>query len=205
MAIVVVGGHSRKVGKTSVVSALIRGLPEYRWTAIKLSPHAHGHANRYVRDLVVTEESVFPYKLARLLHCKWIAPKPTNDTLRFLAAGSARAILVSFYDDDLSSAMKYLSPIIRSSPFTIIESNSIMQFLKPDFCLVVLKTDVLEFKGSARQILGKADAALIVDCGEPAPAWKESVHNTLGRVVQFRTADPMQIPRELVDLVKSRI
>ena len=207
MAIVVVGGHSRKVGKTSVVSALIRDLPEYRWTAIKISSHAHNVAglNRYVRDYVITEESAFPYKLARLLHCGWIAPKPTSDTSRFLAAGSCRAILASFCEGDLASVMDHLSPIIRASPFIIIESNSIMQFLKPDFCLLVLKNDVPEFKDSARQMLEKADAALIIDCGEPAPAWKESVRDTLGRIAQFKTADPLQIPRGLIDLVKSRI
>jgi len=80
-----------------------------------------------------------------------------------------------------------------------------MQFLQPDFCLVVLKTDIGEFKDSAREMLAKADAALIVDCGGSAPAWKGSLHGTLGRVAQFTTGDPRQIPRELIDLVKSRI
>ncbi len=40
--IVVVGGHSRRTGKTAVVCAIIRGIPEARWTAIKLSPDAYG-------------------------------------------------------------------------------------------------------------------------------------------------------------------
>ena len=39
MAVVVVGGQSRKVGKTSVVCGLIAALPEMRWTAIKLTQH----------------------------------------------------------------------------------------------------------------------------------------------------------------------
>ena len=33
MAIVVVGGHTRNIGKTSVMAGLIRALPEMRWTA----------------------------------------------------------------------------------------------------------------------------------------------------------------------------
>jgi hypothetical protein len=37
MATVVVGGHSRNIGKTSVMAGLIRALPEYHWTAFKIT------------------------------------------------------------------------------------------------------------------------------------------------------------------------
>jgi Molybdopterin-guanine dinucleotide biosynthesis protein len=40
--IVVVGGQSRKVGKTTVVCEILRATPERGWIAIKISPHAHG-------------------------------------------------------------------------------------------------------------------------------------------------------------------
>ena len=42
MAILVVGGHSRSVGKTSVVAGLIAALPEYDWTAFKITQYGHG-------------------------------------------------------------------------------------------------------------------------------------------------------------------
>ena len=42
MAIVVIGGHSRSVGKTSVVAGLIAALPEYDWTAVKITQYGHG-------------------------------------------------------------------------------------------------------------------------------------------------------------------
>src|ERR1041384_4235832 len=42
MALVVVGGHSRSVGKTSVVAGLIAALPEMRWTALKITQYGHG-------------------------------------------------------------------------------------------------------------------------------------------------------------------
>ena len=42
MAIVVVGGHSRNIGKTSVVAGLIAALPELRWTAVKITQYGHG-------------------------------------------------------------------------------------------------------------------------------------------------------------------
>ena len=42
MAILVIGGHSRSVGKTSVVAGLIAALPERRWTAVKITQFGHG-------------------------------------------------------------------------------------------------------------------------------------------------------------------
>ena len=39
MALIVIGGHSRNVGKTSVVAGLIAALPEYNWTAFKITQH----------------------------------------------------------------------------------------------------------------------------------------------------------------------
>ena len=42
MAIVVVGGHSRSVGKTSVVAGLVAAMPERAWTAVKITQYGHG-------------------------------------------------------------------------------------------------------------------------------------------------------------------
>jgi len=39
--VIAVGGNSRKAGKTSVICALMRALPQARWTAVKITPHAH--------------------------------------------------------------------------------------------------------------------------------------------------------------------
>src|SRR5260370_34704565 len=40
--LVVVGGHSRNIGKTSVVANLIRALPQWNWTAMKITQFGHG-------------------------------------------------------------------------------------------------------------------------------------------------------------------
>ena len=42
MAVVVVGGHSRNVGKTSVVAGIIAAVPEANWTAAKITQFGHG-------------------------------------------------------------------------------------------------------------------------------------------------------------------
>ena len=42
MAIVVVGGQTRNIGKTSVVTGLIASLPQIEWTAFKVTQFGHG-------------------------------------------------------------------------------------------------------------------------------------------------------------------
>jgi hypothetical protein len=51
--IVVVGGSSRKVGKTTVICEIIAATSEAQWTAVKISPHVHefgaeGDTGRYL-------------------------------------------------------------------------------------------------------------------------------------------------------------
>ena len=39
--LVAIGGHSRNIGKTSVICGFVRALPDWNWTAIKVTPHRH--------------------------------------------------------------------------------------------------------------------------------------------------------------------
>ena len=57
MALIVVGGHSRSVGKTSVVAGIIAALPEMHWTAAKITQYGHGicSANGRTCDCAVRE------------------------------------------------------------------------------------------------------------------------------------------------------
>ena len=42
MAVVVVGGGGRGVGKTALVCGVIAALPEMQWVAVKIAGHEHG-------------------------------------------------------------------------------------------------------------------------------------------------------------------
>src|SRR2546428_11138746 len=85
MAIVVIGGHSRSVGKTSVVAGLIAALPAYNWTAFKVTQYGHGICSRSGEacDCAAADHS-------------WAISEEKDrsgesDTLRFLAAGAPPA------------------------------------------------------------------------------------------------------------------
>jgi hypothetical protein len=191
MAIVVVGGHSRKVGKTSIASALIHGLSEYRWTAIKISSHWHGEASESAaHPFIISEES---------------DSAGNADSSRFLAAGALRSIWVRLGNDGLEPAVRQLLPVIESSPNVVIESNSILRFITPDFYLIVLRYDIEHFKDSARDTLAKADAAVAINCGSSNPLWQGVSQDALTRIPLFVTNDPRKIPIELIGLVRSRL
>jgi len=85
MAIIIIGGHSRSVGKTSVVAGLIAALPEYNWTAFKITQYGHG----------VCSANGEPCHCATDDHSWAISEEQDrsgkSDTSRFLAAGAVRA------------------------------------------------------------------------------------------------------------------
>lgn len=50
---IVIGGETRKCGKTSLVCAILRAFPHVTWAAAKVTPHAHppregGDTGRYL-------------------------------------------------------------------------------------------------------------------------------------------------------------
>jgi len=122
MAIIVVGGSSRGVGKTPLVCGLIAALPEFRWTAVKITTHDHGQPKP------IWEETT--------------AGKGT-DTARYLAAGAVRAFLATPPmrnhppTRDLPPMLDELWPHFGPGTNLIFESNSILEHLQPNLCLLV--------------------------------------------------------------------
>jgi hypothetical protein len=157
MKLVVVGAQSRDIGKTSVVSGIIRGLRSLDWTAVKITPHAHGFdplggnatgVGPNERKFVLTEEK---------------SPFVRGDTGRFLAAGAKRAIWLRVQPRSLSEAVPALKEALAADRFVIIESNSILSFLEPAVCLFVLGKGRHDFKFSARRCIARADALVAAE------------------------------------------
>jgi hypothetical protein len=185
MTTIVVGGHSRKVGKTSVAAGIIAALPVCRWTAVKITSHRHEHAE--APSVAIYEETDHSGR---------------SDTSRFLAAGATRALWVRAREDNLAPVIRQLLSAIQSDPFVIIESNRILQFIRPDLYILVLRYDVEEFKDSARKALCRADAVVAVhDCPSP-PAWKLEIPDG---IPIFSTTNLKMIPNGLIEFLNSRI
>src|SRR6201981_3939242 len=110
MAIVVIGGHSRSVGKTSVVAGLISALPEFNWTAVKITQYGHGicSADGAACDCATGDHS-------------WAISEERDrsgesDTSRFLVAGAAKALWVRTEQGRLAEAMPALRAKIADAP-----------------------------------------------------------------------------------------
>jgi hypothetical protein len=189
MTTIVVGGHARNVGKTAVASGLIAAFRRYPWTAIKISSHRHA-------GVAAASSGEFYEERDR---------EGRSDTSRFLIAGASRALWVQIGEDDWRSAMQKILPILQSSPFVLIESNRVLQFMDPDLYILVLKYDIVEFKQSARETLSRADAIVAVDTEASTPTWQGVPIEALKAIPLFTTTNPLKIPGGLIDFVRSRL
>jgi hypothetical protein len=65
--------------------------------------------------------------------------------------------------------MPVLRRVIAASENTLIESNSVLNFLRPDIYVFVLDYAIADMKDSARRFLDRADALVTLHSGQPAP------------------------------------
>ncbi len=197
MAIVVVGGQTRNIGKTSAIAGLIAALPELQWTAFKITQFGHGicSANGKPCDC-----ETGPHTIA-------ISEERDSatgtDSARFLAAGAVRSFWVRTRQGQLASAMPRIRKELAATTNAIIESNSIIGLLKPDLYLTVLDPSNEDFKLSAEKFLEKADAVLwsgpnISTCPD---VWLQRMRNK----PQFFLEPPAYTNRDLNRFVTERV
>lgn len=193
MAVVVVGGQSRNIGKTSAVAALIARLPEYHWTAFKITQYGHGFCTADGKPCQCqTEDSCVSITAER-------DPASGTDTSRFLAAGAARSLWVRTRVGMLAEAMPRIREELTTAENAILESNSILDFIEPDLYLTVLDPGVADWKDSARRLLQRADAVLLTAGTQP-----ESVVMP-PESASFVVRPPAYITDEVVEFVRARL
>lgn len=199
MATIVIGGHSRNIGKTSVVAGLIAAMPEMRWTAMKITQYGHGFCSA---DGAPCDCQTDDHTLAVS------AERPDGDARtdsgRYLRAGAERSLWVRTRVGLLAEAMPRVRKELGSAKNAIVESNSILKFLQPDLYLSVLDAGTADFKETARLYLDRADALVVVERTLPAH-WA----GVSGRLVEgkrrFPVAAPQYLSDELVAFVRGRL
>ncbi len=197
--LVVVGGHSRNIGKTSVVAGLIRALPQANWTALKITQFGHGvcAAAGHACDCATAPEH--PYAIEQEL-----APSKT-DSGRFLAAGARRSFWVRTRQGHLAPALPALRRIFETSENVIAESNSLVQFVQPDLYLAVLDFSQRDFKPSALKYLDRASAVITVARNAGSPGWKDVSPSLWAAKPRFEVQLPSYVNEELAEFVRSRV
>src|SRR5215471_15229924 len=179
MKLVMIGGHTRNIGKTSVVEGVIRATNDLDWTAVKITQFGHGVCTGdcescscadNVDQFSITEE---------------IDRDTGTDTSRFLAAGARRSLWVRTRQGELYTALPSLNKEIENDEFVIVESNSLRRFIKPDVYIQLFDPSIRDFKRSARQFFDLSDAYIVA-----------TASNTLVNGIHIRVpgADQLSIP-----------
>jgi hypothetical protein len=201
MAIVVIGGHSRSVGKTSVVAGLIAALPECHWTAFKITQYGHGVCS-------LNGESC---------HCatddhSWAISEEKDrsgdsDTSRFVVAGAVRTWWVRTEQGRLAEAVPTIRRRIAEAENVILESNSILKFLRPELYITVLDPATADFKRSAQEFLDRADAVILHGPEEPTnqTAWSGISLKPVAGSPIFEIHPPPYVTTGIVEFVRGRV
>lgn len=213
MAIVVVGGSTKDVGKTALMCGVIAALKDFDWTAVKITAHEYAQQNSCSgseagpRVPTIWEET--------------IAGEDT-DTGRYLAAGARRALLITrrgpqIAIEDIQSALKLDRDIDRNLKLDdpdidrnlkpdpdidrniIFESNRIMDVLRPDICVALVGGEVTQMKPSFVRLLRKADVVVSVDSGEVEMPQLSAV------LPRFRLQSLDRLSPDLVSWLRSRL
>ncbi len=204
MKLVMVGGHARNVGKTSVVAGIIRGLREFNWTAAKITQFGHGicSMNGEACGCAVSEHQ---FSITEEHHLD-----TGTDTARFLAAGAKCSLWVRTKQGELAAALPAFTTKIEKDEFVIVESNSLRRFVTPALYIQVLDAANPDFKVSAQQFFDLSDAFILVrKTGQslPVPADNPLLVREIEKKKPCFTVheEDRFISEEVIEFVRSRL
>jgi len=162
--LIVVGGHTRSIGKTQLVCDIIRAFPRTDWVAGKITQYGHGVCaqNGENCDCAPTEH---------VCALDWEgSPESGTDSARFLKAGAQKSFWLRTKQGYLAEGLPLLREALGGWPpdgesprALIVESNSLMQFVKPSLYLAVIDPSKEDFKQSAQLALDRAHALILRD------------------------------------------
>ncbi len=201
MKVVVVGGHSRNIGKTSVAASIIAATRELAWTALKITQYGHHICSTSGHECgCVVEDPDHPFAITREND-----PGSGTDTARLLQACAREVYWVRTRSGDLEQAMPSLLELLGGREYVLFESNSILRFVDPDVYLSVLQYDVEDFKLSSRLYLDRADAFVIPVSGHAGPRWPGIDAASLERKPLFAVRPPSYVSEELLSFVRNKL
>lgn len=142
-ALIVVGGHSRGVGKTLLVEQWLRARRGASWAGVKISAHRHAPDGTHVPLIEEAHQAT-----------------PATQTGRYLAAGARRAFLLRAPDRALAHAAAFVEAIRDTGVNVIVESNRLVRHLRPDVLLFVVDPRIADWKASSGDCLRAANVVI---------------------------------------------
>ncbi|MGH9534882.1 MAG: hypothetical protein ACRD2E_08495 [Terriglobales bacterium] len=199
---VVVGGQSRSVGKTAVVCGLLAALDDRPWTAVKITQFGHGICSRsgHACDCACEDG-------------EWALSEERNhagrkDTARYLRAGARRVWWLRTRLGALAQALPALESQLGAADWVLFESNSVVALRRPELYLTLLDPAIADFKQSARALLPRADARLVVTADPVTPASADDAPTLAGQgdaAPVFAVAPPAYLTPAVVAWARRRL
>jgi len=207
--VIVVGGHTRSIGKTQLVCDIISAFPKTDWVAGKITQYGHGVCAQNGHDCDCAPDE-------HICAIEWEAlPQSGTDSARFLAAGAKRSFWLRTKQGFLAEGLPLMREALQDtlaasdtgedSPPLIIESNSLLQFMKPSLYFAVIDPAREDFKDSARVALDRADALVLRgSLQDPAapPPWLKLPVNLLRTKPSVSQGEGEPLPEPLYVLVE---
>jgi len=94
---------------------------------------------------------------------------------------------------------------LEAAENAVIESNSILRFLRPDVYLSVLDPATEDFKDSARLYLDRADAVLVANDDAGRMEWKGISRRLLEGIPVLKMEPPEYVTPTVVDFLAGRL
>lgn len=199
--LLVVGGHSRNIGKTSLAAGLIRRMRDRHWTALKITQYGSGLCDHHQGDAAC---GCKPEEGAEFALTEEYEPGK-SDSGRFLAAGASRSFWLRVPAGELPRAGRTLAKILAQSENTIVESNSVLELVRPDLFLMLMDFGCEDFKASSLRYMDRADAFVVVDRGINAPLWDGVARGLWDDKPRFLINPPRYVTPELAGFVTAKL
>jgi hypothetical protein len=206
--LIVIGGHTRSIGKTQLVCDIIAAFPKTSWIAGKITQYGHGVCAQNGENCDCAPEE-------HVCALDWEPRSDTGtDSSRFLAAGAIRSFWLRTKHGYLAEGLPLLrEALLKASAeigpgqnnALIVESNSIMQFVKPSLYFAVIAPMREDFKESAQLALDRAQALVLRGEvpleGPPAPLWMRLPSKLLREKPSVIQREGEELPEPLFALV----
>lgn len=206
--VIVIGGHTRSIGKTQLVCDVIAAFPNANWIAGKITQYGHGVCAQNGEDCDCAPNE-------HVCALDWELHVDTGtDSSRFLSAGARRSFWLRTKQGYLAEGLPLLRVAIKEAqatsygepPTLILESNSLLQFLKPSLYFAVVDPSKEDFKDSARTVLDRADALVFrgsaTVLSAAAPAWTQLPSRLLREKPSVSQQEGEPLPQPLRVLVQ---
>jgi hypothetical protein len=206
--LIVVGGHTRSIGKTQLVCDVIHAFPEENWIAGKITQYGHGVCAKNGENCgCAPDEHSYAISWEK-------KPDTGTDSSRFLAAGAKRSFWLrtkqGFLAEGLPLLREALADLhpsnVSEPPTLILESNSLLQFVQPSLYFAVIDPSREDFKDSARIVLDRADALVLRGDSDDAPVaeapWMKLPRHLLNQAPSVRHVEGEPLPLPLQVLIR---